>query len=101
MEDLIRMLSKLLLILFGIFIISISNKFSFNFLLPPKNKFIVLNKKDYLECIQRTIRLLGIIFIWVGVISFLNVAIYYFLIIAIPLLILNMNKNLAKFYKHK
>jgi hypothetical protein len=98
MDDLILILSKSLLIFLGIFIMSISNKFSFNFLLPDKNKFIVLNKKDYFKCIQRTVKLLGIIFIWVGIISFLNRNIYYFLIISIPLLILNMNKNLTKFY---
>ena len=42
MDDLILILSKSLLIFLGIFIMSISNKFSFNFLLPDKNKFIVV-----------------------------------------------------------
>lgn len=98
MENVTLILSKTILIFCGIIIIIISKNFSFSFLLPTKNKFVILDKNQYLKTIQKNIKLLGILFIIIGLISFFNTIIYYFTIPAIILLNINMNKELKKFY---
>lgn len=98
----LKILSDLILPLFGLLIIITSNYIPYSFISPNEKKYIITNKTYYYKCFRTALKTLGLLFILSGFLMILNNQLYILIVIlSTPLTIIILNNKLKKLCKKR